>query len=116
HHVYISDRAVVIEAITVPAAADVAEAEVSEAISNPAIESDLRAPIAVIENEGIVGPSPVWRRPQVTDFWSEYPGARHPVIILVVVVPSPIARRPDITLAGAKRLIVDRESRGTERN
>jgi hypothetical protein len=69
-----------------------------------AIKPYTRTPKAFVKNKTATAPGPITWDPEETDFRSQNPGARHPVI---VIAPGPITRRPDVTLARAKRLLVD---------
>src|ERR1700723_1025775 len=108
------DRGVVKEMAAVPTPALITVTEVTESVVDPAVPSDLRAPISVIKNETAAAPSPVARSPEVAHFRSHDPCARHPVII--VVAPGPVARNPDISVAGAYRLFVHRYLRRGDGN
>jgi hypothetical protein len=99
-----------------PASAFVTIAEVSEAVVDAAVESDLRPPVAVIENISVAGPGPVPGGPVVSDSGRAHPGAGHPVVVAEVVVVGPVARCPDKAFAGAKRLFVYRKWRRSERD
>ena len=114
--VHIVHRAVIKEPAIVPASAFVALAEITVAVTDSAIETYVRTPIALIEKESVAPPRPIAGRPEQANLRSFYPRARHPVVITFVVIVGPIARRPYVTLAGAKRLLVDGQGRRTERN
>ena len=114
YDVHIINRAVVEKAVALPPSTYVAGTEIPKAINNPAIEAYLRTPIAVVENIRAVIPGPIGRRPQETGFRSQYPCARHPIVVSFDVVPGPVAGRPDVPLTGTKRLLVNRNSRRTE--
>jgi hypothetical protein len=106
--IHVSHRPVIEEFAAAPFAAREAFAEVSEAVINAAIESDVRAPIAGIPKIDAIVPSPVSGGPQIAHFGSQHPCAGHPVVA-VIVAPGPIARSPDIACAGAKRLRINRQ-------
>jgi hypothetical protein len=101
----VGHRTIVKKVVVVPTSAFEAMTKVTEAIVDPAVETYLRTPIAIIENISAVPPTPITRGPKKTNFRSKDPCAGHPVI--VVITPGPITRGPDITLARAKRLLVD---------
>ncbi len=63
HHV-----AVIEKVSALPATAEEAHAEVAETVIDSAIESDLRTPIAVIENVSAVVPPPIGRSPEKSSF------------------------------------------------
>jgi hypothetical protein len=66
--IHVGHRAVVEKVAAAPFAAREAFAEVSEAVINAAIESDMRAPIAGIPNIEAVVPTPVAWGPQKANF------------------------------------------------
>src|SRR5438270_1251660 len=68
--IHVGHRAIVKKFAAAPFAAFEAFAEVSEAVINAAIESDMRAPIAGIPKICAVVPTPVSRSPQITHFRS----------------------------------------------
>ncbi|AOB39933.1 hypothetical protein BBB43_14720 [Bordetella parapertussis] len=107
--VHIGDGAVVIEAVAVPVAAYVAEADVAIAVVDAAVKADVRTPIAAPPPvvAGIVGP--VARRPQRARVGRQHPDAGHPVE--PQGVERPIARHPDVAVARHGRLLVDRQGR-----
>src|SRR5580700_6782929 len=98
-----------------PTPAFISAAEITETVNNPTIETYNRPPISFVENKGFATPTPVSRGPKETDLRCQHPRTRHSVIIADIVVVGPVARRPDITLTGAKRLLVDGQSRRTKR-
>ena len=112
--VYAIDRSVVIKMIVFPAAAFVAATTIAESVIDPAIISNVRAPIAFVEEEGILTPTPVSGGPKVADFGSFDPSAGHPVI--VATIPSPITGRPDVAIPGAVGLLINGERRRTKRD
>src|SRR5580704_838305 len=112
--VYVVNRAVVVKVSAVPAPALIAMTEVAVAVIDPAIETYVGTPVPVIEVEPVPAPGPISRRPEQTGFWSQHPCSRHPIIIVVAV--GPVSGYPNIILAGAKRLVVDRQGRGTDRD
>ena len=105
--VYIGDRAIVEEPSVIPTSAFEAFSGITKTIVDSAIETDMGAPIAVIENIMSFVPGPVRWRPEIAGFRGRYPGAWNPVIVAFVITPRPIAGRPNVTLAGAERLLVD---------
>src|SRR5215831_40263 len=104
-------RAVVVELVTAPVAALVADASVSEAVINAAVEADVRAPVAGVPHVESVAPAPVPRGPEQAHFRREHPGARHPVVAFIVAAPGPVARHPDVARTRNCRLHVRREHR-----
>src|SRR5208283_3381184 len=108
----IGDGAVIEEMSAIPTAANEANAEISKAVINAAVEADVRAPETFVEKKHAAIPTPPRRSPQVTDLGSKDPGAGHPVII--AAVPGPVAGRPDIAVAGANGLLVNGQCRRPE--
>src|SRR3974390_2862594 len=80
-------RAVVVEVSVLPAPALIAVAEVAEAVVNPAIKPDHRAPIADMEDEPAAAPSPPAGRPVITGYGNQDPRSRDPVIVAKIGVP-----------------------------
>src|SRR5229473_6751384 len=115
-HVHIGHGAVVEEVSIVPTSAFETLAEVTKSVIDPAIESNFRAPEPFMENKRLTAPTPPARSPEKTDFRSEHPCARHPVVIFIVVIPIPVSRRPNIALAGADRLLIYGQRRRSECN
>src|SRR5208282_4940418 len=111
--VHVQDRAVIEKVSVVPAPAFETMAKVTESIVDPAVETYLRAPIAVIENIAAVSPTPIAWSPEKTDFGSKYPSSRHPEIAVITV--SPVSGRPKVTVAGAYRLFVNGQLRRSNR-
>src|SRR5713101_1955781 len=97
---------IVEKASAVPTATFIAVAEVAVPIVDSAIETHDRSPEAFIEDESAASPTPISWSPQETDFGSQHPGSRHPVVIAVVGIVGPVTGRPDIALGGADRLFV----------
>jgi hypothetical protein len=108
--VNVGHRPVVEEFAAAPFAALEAFAEVSEAVVDAAVESDVRTPIADVPEIDAIVPTPVSGGPQISNFGSYHPGAGHPVVA-VIVAPGPITRGPDIARARAKGLLVNRQCR-----
>jgi hypothetical protein len=68
--IHVGHRTVVEKVVTSPFAACETFAEVSEAVINAAIESDVRAPIADIPKIDAIVPTPVSGGPQIANFGS----------------------------------------------
>ena len=60
---YIIDRAVVIETISIPVAALVADADVAESVVDAAVIADVTAPESIVKAVSAAGVSPIARRP-----------------------------------------------------
>jgi hypothetical protein len=106
----IVDAAVVEESAAAPVTALVADAAITVAIRDAAVEADFGAPIAFVKGIDAVVPAPISGRPQQRRLRRQYPRARHPVIA-GVVIPGPIAGRPDVTGLRNRRLVVNRQWR-----
>jgi hypothetical protein len=105
-NVHVGHVAVVVEVASAPLATVEAIAGITEAIVDAAIESDMRTPVAAMENVKAFVPSPPSGSPEHAH-GSDHPRARHPVIA-VVIVPRPITRRPEIAGSGTDRLRINR--------
>jgi hypothetical protein len=106
-YVHVGHAAVVIEVAPTPLATVETFPGVAEAVINAAIESDMRTPISHVKEVEPFVPFPPSRSPEHAH-GSEHPGARHPIVALVIV-PSPIARRPQIARPGTEGLRIYRE-------
>src|ERR1700756_4461028 len=98
--------AVVIKRAAIPPPTVVPVSGVTPTVINSSIESHHRSPVADVENVGCAAPFPIARRPQISNLRRQYPGSRHPVIILLAVIPRPISRRPDVPISRTNRLLV----------
>ena len=98
-----------------PEAAFIAGARVAEAIVDAAIEADLRAPVAIVENVTAADEAPVTGRPQQAGGRRLYPSARHPVIAVGGVV-GPISRHPEVARRRQGRLLVHGQRRRRDRD
>src|SRR5580692_8199152 len=103
------DRAIVEERSVVPISALIARTDITKAIEDPAIETNLWSPVAGIPNVGLVLPRPISGSPQEAD-GSKHPGAGHPIVSITIVV-SPVAGRPNVTVSRTNRLLVDGQCR-----
>src|SRR6202011_1476386 len=108
--------AVVEKAVVVPTPAFVAFSKITEAIIDPAVETNHRTPIAVIENKTLAAPTPVTRSPQEANFRRHHPSARHPVVIIEIVAIGPVAGCPNVAVLRTKGLLIDRQRGRSERN
>src|ERR1022692_1068696 len=97
---HIIHGAVVVELSALPTSTLIALTKVPIAVTDPAIKTYLRTPVAVIENITVAAPTPVSRSPEQTDFGSHDPRSRHPVVVVEVAAVSPVPGRPQITIAG----------------
>src|SRR5437879_5630816 len=76
------DGAVVIEGPAMPITAFVAFPEVTETIIDPAVESNVRAPITCMPKVSAAIPAPVTRSPEQPRLGCGHPSARHPEIAI----------------------------------
>src|SRR5580700_6904863 len=106
--VYVVHAPVVEKVSVIPAAAFVAVAEIPEAVVDPAIKTNRRAPETFMKNVYAVAPSPVAGRPQEANLRRFHPRSGDPII--VVVAPRPIPGRPDVVVARADGLLVNWQS------
>jgi len=105
--VHIVDGPVIVETISVPVAALITDADVTESIVNAAVVADMSAPKAVVVAIPAADEPPISRRPQEADDRRLRPDARHPVVTLGSIAP--ISWGPDIAFARAFRLRILRE-------
>src|SRR5690348_5684078 len=105
--VHVVHGTVVIKVVVIPAATFIPVAEIAKSITDSAVPPNVWAPISFMEEIGTVLPAPVAGRPEEADFGSFDPRPRHPVIVLVIAIPRPITRSPDVTVAWARRLLID---------
>src|SRR5208337_5111865 len=101
--------AVVEEGGTSPLAASETYATVAEAVVNPAIEADMRSPIAGVPAIQAAREAPVAGGPQHAHR-RNHPGSGNPVVA-AVVTPRPIPRGPEIARTGADGLCIHRQRR-----
>jgi hypothetical protein len=99
------DGAVVVEVMTSPISAGVAGAHVAESVIHAAVETDVRSPITGMPEIGAFMPSPIAGSPEQADRGGRRPCSRHPVIALRAI--GPVAGRPDVSVAGARGLLVN---------
>jgi hypothetical protein len=105
--VHIVDGAVIVETISAPIPALIADAAVAESVVNAAVVADILAPEAVVELIQAGGESPISRRPQEAHLRRPRPYAGHPEVALRSVAP--ISGRPQIAVAGDWRLRIFRQ-------
>src|SRR5579863_2932407 len=91
----------------VPATSLEAFSEITKTVVDATIETNMWAPVPIIKNKGTVGPSPIRRCPEESNFWSQDPRAWNPVVVGVIVAPRPVAGSPDVAIAGTERLLID---------
>ena len=101
--------AVVGEDPAAPLAAEEADAAVAESVVNPAIEADVRTPVAGVPSVSATRKSPVAGSPQKANTRRMHPDAGDPVVACVTV--GPIAGGPDKARGGQRGLDVDGQRR-----
>jgi len=99
------DGAVVVEGVAIPVAAVIADAGVTKAVVDAAIEADVAAPVTAMEAPAIVVPAPVAGGPESTIVGRGAPCAGDPVVARRR--PAPVTGSPDVVGFGGFRLIVD---------
>jgi hypothetical protein len=87
-----------------PVAALVAEADVTKAIVNTAVVTDVRAPVATVEPVTVIVVAPVAGGPESALVGSLHPSAGNPVV--ATSTPCPVAGGPEIAVAGSLGLLV----------
>lgn len=107
--VHIVHRTVIEESSVVPPSALVSLAEITVAVRDPSVETDMRAPVTFVENKSVAAPAPIRRGPEISNLRRLYPGTGNPVVIAAVIVIGPIPRRPDVAISGTQRLLVHRQ-------
>jgi hypothetical protein len=100
---------VIAEVIVIPVAAVVSIAEVSKAIVNAAIETNVQSPESVVEAIASAVESPVTRSPQCARIRRCDPRARNPVVSLGT--PRPVTRSPKVVGIRSWRLVIFRQRR-----
>ena len=105
----VGDGAVVVEVMPVPVAAEVADADIAEAVVDASVEADVRTPITVMEGVAASVVAPVGRRPKSTVVGWGAPYAGNPVV--AVCTPGPVTGRPKVVWIGCGWLIVFRKWR-----
>ena len=106
-YVDIVDGAVIVETISAPIPALIADAAVAESVVNAAVVAHILAPEAVVELIQAGGESPISRSPQEAHLRWHRPYAGHPEVALRSVAP--ISGRPQIAVAGDWRLRIFRQ-------
>src|ERR1039458_7633176 len=105
--VHIVDGTVIVETISVPVPALIADSDVAESIVNAAVVADMSAPIAMVIAVPTADKSPISRCPQIAHLRRPRPRAGHPVVTFRSIAP--ISGRPQIAIAGAVRLRIFRQ-------
>src|SRR5277367_3267345 len=103
--VYAANGLVVEEMSVVPAASVIAMTKITVAVANPAVETNLCSPVAIMEEIPAVVPTPVTWSPEIADFGRHDPCSGDPIIIVVTV--GPITRGPDVAVSRGYGLLID---------
>jgi regulator of extracellular matrix RemA (YlzA/DUF370 family) len=106
---HIVDGPVVVEPVSAPVAALIADSDVTEAVVDASVVANVTAPVAIVVAVASAAIVPVSRRPEIAHFRRPSPRAWDPVISAVRVAP--ISRRPQIAVAGDVRLRIFRQLR-----
>lgn len=111
HHAWadVVHRLVVLEAITVPIAAEVSDTDVTKAIVNAAVKTNVRSPVSMMEAVLVAVVSPPAGSPKRALVRCGHPCTRHPVVPAAAVAP--VSRRPKIVWSRSVRLLIDRQRR-----
>src|ERR1700732_1287699 len=114
HHglVHVHDCGVVGKGAASPLAADEADAAVTEAVVNAAVESDVRTPVAGVPYVKAAAEAPVAGCPKHAHTRRSYPYAGNPVVTDRAV--GPVSRRPEVAVVWTRRLFVNRECWGPD--
>ena len=105
---------VVEERVARPSAAIVAVSRIAVAVINPTVETDARAPVAIVKVIVAAPVAPVAGRPEESDTRRKDPDAGDPVITELRV--GPVARGPNLASARGIGLLVDRYPRWRDRH
>jgi hypothetical protein len=91
------DRAVVVEAISVPVTALIAHTDVAESVVNATVVADVASPEAVVVAVSSTISSPITGSPEQADFGWTRPCAGYPVVAFRRIAP--VARSPNVAVA-----------------
>src|SRR5271163_2507792 len=105
----VRNGAVVGESSTAPLATGAANAAVAEAVINPTVEADVRAPVAAVPAVNAAGKAPIARRPKNANPGRLHPNTGNPIIARVPV--RPVAGGPEIARSGERGLHIHGQSR-----
>ena len=105
----IVDGTVVVEVARIPVPALIADAHITEAVVDSAIETDVRTPVATEPAVTPVRPAPIARSPESALIRSLHPNAGNPIVAGCSIVP--VAGRPEIIVSRCGRLLVVRQGR-----
>src|SRR5579871_324637 len=105
-NIHVAHGTVVVELSVLPASTLIPITVVAIAVTDATVETNLLAPVAVVENIPVAAPAPIGRSPEQSGFRSHDPCSRHPVVAVVIAGVSPIAWCPDVALAREQRLLI----------
>jgi len=100
----VGDGAVIEEVVAVPIAAEVADADVAEAVVDATVEADVEAPVAVVKAVVAAVVAPVGGSPKRAVVGRRAPDSGDPVVAGVGVAP--VAGGPDVVGIGSGGLVV----------
>src|ERR1700742_2831273 len=99
-----SHGAVVIEAVSAPVAAKVADTDIAEAVVDATVIAHVASPVAGVEAVVAAGTTLIGGSPKRAIVGRFHPGARNPVV--AAGSPRPVARCPHIVRTGSGWLII----------
>src|SRR5579863_3774252 len=101
-HVYVGHGAIVKEPATTPISSNEANAAITKAIINAAVEANVGSPVPCVPAISAADKPPISRSPEQAHGWRRYPRAWNPVVSIRSV--SPVTRRPEIPWFRTRRL------------
>jgi hypothetical protein len=104
------DGAVVVEVISVPITAVIAQPGVTETVVDAAVEPDIATPVAAVKAVTSAIEAPVAGRPESAIVRRSAPRAGYPVV--AAGAPAPVAGRPQIVGVWSLGLIINGQRRG----
>lgn len=114
--VHVHDGGVVVEAVTAPLASGKADSAVAEAVVYAAVIADVPSPVALMEEEAAMFPTPVAGGPKQARRRRGHPCARNPIVAGLVLIEGPVAGSPHQAGFRARRLLIDRQRRRSNAN
>src|SRR5262249_50943432 len=102
--------------ISLPLATIEAFTWIAVSVINPAVEADLRSPIARIPPITAINPTPISRSPEQAWLRRQDPCARDPIIVGCIGVPRPVTRCPEVTFIRTNGLVVNWQRRWAHTN
>jgi hypothetical protein len=102
---------VVAEVVAKPFSAGKAYSAITAAVVDAAVVANVPSPVAFMEEETTLLPTPVAGSPEQTRSRCGHPSAGNPIVAGLVMIPGPIAWSPHQAGFRAWRLLVDRQRR-----